>query len=288
MELFPTKDQAFWEEVWVAAIEKAPAKYNGNANVKRWDRMAPNFAKKVSGEEAARRKEKIFSMLTAAGALKSGTTVLDIGAGPGNWAIPMAESGAIVTALEPSGGMINELEKRMAEKGVDNIRVIQDTWQDIHLDGEGLGDGFDLVFASMSPGVRDPETLQKMMTASNGFCYLSTFSGGGWRNSYNAMWKTLFGKELKENSWDFIYPFNYVYSLGYRPAIQFNTWEYEREETVEDAAENILLFLEGQEEITPEVREKVGGYIEERSENGMYIQKRKVCQGAMVWQVKDL
>ncbi len=86
----------------------------------------------------------------------------------------------------------------MAEKGVDNIRVIQDTWQDIHLDGEGLGDGFDLVFASMSPGVRDPETLQKMMTASNGFCYLSSFSGGGWRNSYNAMWKTLFGKELKE------------------------------------------------------------------------------------------
>ncbi len=117
MELFPTKDQAFWEEVWEAAIEKAPAKYNGNANVKRWDRMAPNFAKKVSSEEATRRKEKIFSMLTAAGALKSGTTVLDIGAGPGNWAIPMAESGAIVTALEPSGGMIKELEKKWLKKG---------------------------------------------------------------------------------------------------------------------------------------------------------------------------
>ncbi len=38
---------------------------------------------------------------------------------------------------------------------------------------------FALVFASMSPGVQDPETLEKVMQASRNFCYRSTFSGDG-------------------------------------------------------------------------------------------------------------
>ena len=83
----------------------------------------------------------------------------------------MVEAGATVTALEPSAGMVEILKEKMAEKGIgsDRICIDQRAWQDVDVEKEGLSGQFDLVFASMSPGVNDPETLDKAMRASRKF-----------------------------------------------------------------------------------------------------------------------
>ena len=106
MQLFPLKNQQFWEDTWLLAIDQSQGKYSSEDNVKRWDKRAAGFAKRTATPEALKRKEKILSMLTDAGVLKPGVTILDIGAGPGSWAIPMAEAGAEVTAIEPSQGIL--------------------------------------------------------------------------------------------------------------------------------------------------------------------------------------
>ncbi len=137
----------------------------------------------------------------------------------------------------------------------------------------------------MSPGVRDPETLDKAMRASRKFCYLSTFSGGGWRRGYNDLWRRITGRELEFTSWDFIYPFTYVYSKGYRPQIDFNVWRHDREETVDDAVENILFFVQGAEDVTPELREKVKAHVTREAVDGVFHQKQSICQGIMLWRV---
>ncbi|SLM28367.1 putative SAM-dependent methyltransferase [Desulfamplus magnetovallimortis] len=287
MKLFPLKNQKFWKDLWHNAIDNASEEKSCTENVKRWDKRADSFAKRTSSPEAIRRKEDIFSMLFSAGALKSGSRVLDIGAGPGNWAIPMVEAGAYVTALEPSAGMVDVLKKKMAAKNISpvQIKIDQRAWQDVNVEKEDMIGHFDLVFASMSPGVRDPETLDKAMKASRGFCYLSTFSGGGWRSCYNDMWKEITGEELESSSWDFIYPFTYVYSLGYRPRVAFNVWSHDREESIEDAIQNILFFVEGATEITTEARENLADYVQSHSVDGMFRQKQTICQGVMLWQV---
>jgi hypothetical protein len=120
--------------------------------------------------------------------------------------------GAKVVALEPSGGMIEILREKISAKGIapDRIRIDQRAWQDVDVEEEGLAGQFDLVFVSMSPGVRDPETLEKVMQASINFCYLSTF----------------------------------VYSLGYRPRIDFTVWSHDRKETIDEAVENIIIFFQ--------------------------------------------
>lgn len=285
MHLFPTKNEQFWENVWLSAIEQVPDNKSSGAKVKRWDKRAAGFAKHTAAPEAVKRKEKILSMLKDAGALKSGINVLDIGAGPGNWAIPMVEVGAEVTALEPSQGMVDQLKKQVAEKGVEGISIDQRTWQEIDLEKDDFAGRFDLVFASMSPGVRDPETLRKAMKASRGFCYLSTFSGGGWRSCYNDMWKELFGQELESHSWDFIYPFNYIYSLGYRPCVDFHLLSHNREESIEEAIENIIFFVEMGTNITPDIRKKLAAYVEKNAVDGIFRQEHTICQGIMLWQV---
>lgn len=48
-------------------------------------------------------------------------TVLDIGAGTGRLAIPIAKTVKMVTAIDPSKGMLSYLRENMEKEGVENI-----------------------------------------------------------------------------------------------------------------------------------------------------------------------
>jgi SAM-dependent methyltransferase len=55
-------------------------------------------------------------------------TWLDIGAGAGRYALPLALRVREVVAVEPSGGMRGALRAGMAEHGIGNVRVVAGTW----------------------------------------------------------------------------------------------------------------------------------------------------------------
>lgn len=57
-------------------------------------------------------------------------TWLDIGAGAGRYALPLALRVKEVVAVEPSGGMRRALRTGMAEHGIGNVRVVPGTWPD--------------------------------------------------------------------------------------------------------------------------------------------------------------
>jgi len=57
-------------------------------------------------------------------------TWLDIGAGAGRYALPLALRVREVVAVEPSGGMRRALRTGMAEHGIGNVRVVPGTWPD--------------------------------------------------------------------------------------------------------------------------------------------------------------
>jgi hypothetical protein len=53
---------------------------------------------------------------------------LDIGAGAGRYALPLALHVAEVIAIEPSASMRNALRTGKAEHGLDNVRIVAGTW----------------------------------------------------------------------------------------------------------------------------------------------------------------
>ena len=53
---------------------------------------------------------------------------LDIGAGGGRFALPLALQVREVIAVDPSEGMLRVLREGMAEHGIDNIRVVAGRW----------------------------------------------------------------------------------------------------------------------------------------------------------------
>jgi SAM-dependent methyltransferase len=57
-----------------------------------------------------------------------GETWLDIGAGGGRYALPLALAGARVTAIDPSPGMLGVLRETAAEFNVDGVTTIESRW----------------------------------------------------------------------------------------------------------------------------------------------------------------
>jgi len=62
--------------------------------------------------------------------LEKNDTVIDVGAGGGRIAIPLARRCARVIVVEPSPVMRAGMEASISELGVDNIEVVAETWED--------------------------------------------------------------------------------------------------------------------------------------------------------------
>ncbi|BBO83856.1 class I SAM-dependent methyltransferase [Desulfosarcina ovata] len=96
------------------------------------------------------------------------STVLDIGAGTGSWALLMARHAARVTAMDPSEAMCAVMEEKLAAGNVTNVTIVQGSWPDVDVDAH------DFSFASHSMyGVADFRAfVEKMIRVTRQTCFL--------------------------------------------------------------------------------------------------------------------
>ena len=277
----------FWEREWLEAIKNSPVRRRertfGAESMKRWNRMAKDFARRISDQHAIARRRQVIEGLCTRGILTRESRVLDIGAGPGAWTLPLAEQSRHVTALEPANVMADILKSRLRESGVANVSIKRETWQSADLDALGWRNAFDLVFAAMTPGVDGPSTLKKMMKASRGYCYLSTFAGPGYQSQYAPLWEIFFKEPLGQTIYDIIYPFNLVYTLGYRPGLTFSRWEGRADLARDEAVRMFTSFFENYMEITRDTRSVIEDYINRHSVEGRYLRPGNIRIGTMIW-----
>ena len=62
--------------------------------------------------------------------VEPGDTWLDIGAGAGRFALPIARRAREVIAIDPSPGMLDALREAMAASGIMNLRTVEGRWPD--------------------------------------------------------------------------------------------------------------------------------------------------------------
>ena len=196
-----------WNELWrmtrwVPSGRKGPNEFIDM-------KMAKGFNETVKGH-----KERTGKQIAS---IKLGPeyTVLDVGAGTGRLAIPIAKNVKKVTAIEPSESMLACLDNNMKTEGVTNIACINKMWDDIEI-GVDI-EPHDVVIASHSFEMLGDiqEALKKIDSAAKKSAYIFTFveneRGIMWMN--DDLWNQIYGK--RGHIWsDYIYLYIALHEMG--------------------------------------------------------------------------
>lgn len=106
-----------WEGRWKRIVADRETLASGHAGSGYWDRRSSSYARSTQS-----RVEDYFQVLEPY--LSPRKTLIDVGAGAGRHANPLAERLEWVTAIEPSEGMRSHIHPR------DNMTVVASTWED--------------------------------------------------------------------------------------------------------------------------------------------------------------
>jgi SAM-dependent methyltransferase len=184
-------DEPDWNEIWKARQAR-------HESSKHFDDPSHNWDKKENAEryDASSRQGYDARVKTTIDSLHltKESRVLDIGAGPGTLAIPLAPLVREVTAIEPGAGMLGILRDHVQRDGITNITCIQKRWEDIDPDRD-LSGTYEVVIASLSLTMHDiKEALLKMDAVSSGYVYLFWFVDMPfWERMYADLWQPLHG-----------------------------------------------------------------------------------------------
>ncbi|PKL48704.1 MAG: hypothetical protein CVV42_08660 [Candidatus Riflebacteria bacterium HGW-Riflebacteria-2] len=109
-----------------------------------WSSRAADFAAKVHVPEARQESLDFLQRFD----WSADETVLDVAAGPGTFAIPLAGMVKEVTVTDFSQAMLDQLQQQAAREGIANIRQLPGRWLDLQLPGR-----YDTVLCLNSLGV---------------------------------------------------------------------------------------------------------------------------------------
>lgn len=263
------KNPEFWDK-YSSQLQKGPVNTKC-LKPETWDRVAETYDDLDACPDYMEQVDSVVDMLKSR-ALTQESTVLDVACGTGTYAIRMAPYCRRVTALDISGGMLNQLKKKAEAAGLTNIEIVQKDW--FHYQPK---ERFDLVFVSMTPLTRSTDNLKRMLHLSRRFFGLVTWAGIRENLLLKEMYEQIMGRPLKQKGMDIVLPFNYIYSLGYAPEIRFFRGCWERRRRVDQQADNLIWRLELYRELTRQEKELVRQKVSELAdENGMVTVKTRV------------
>lgn len=271
-----------WNELWKALHVSSPERAEKDRNpAAHWDKRAAAYRRVTRDERSATEQE-----LAILG-VQPGETVLDMGAGTGRLAVPVARTAAHVTALDPSEGMLAILRERMAAEGLTNYSCLRKRWEDAMI-GRDV-EPHDIVVAAFSLGFYDlAAALEKLDAAARRAVYIF-WHAGEWRNPGEmALYRTVFGDEAagEKGYPDYIFPVNILHDAGIYPNVRIYRAAWDAVyDSVEDAARAwAAMHNPGMEDLTP-VREYFARALR-KDGSGKYIETA-VRPTAAVWWEKE-
>ncbi|ABN07214.1 hypothetical protein Mlab_1045 [Methanocorpusculum labreanum Z] len=177
-----------WDETYALALEGKLS--SGDTEDSFWSNQenVDRFVKHLLNKKGGRIEDNIASMH-----IPPGSTVLDIGAGPGTLAVPLACAGCQVTTIEPSVPMGKAMEEYRQHMQAPHISEIRKRWENVTPQEAGL---HDYVIASRSLMFGNLRENMLMMdgTAKKGvhiYWYLTSKSSS-W--GHEDLWQSLHGK----------------------------------------------------------------------------------------------
>jgi SAM-dependent methyltransferase len=269
----------FWAAAWEKSRQKASL-YRGNYDERDWTAFWDQYVStyhKINNlllDDLSR----MVAFWVEEGLVNSHSQVLDIGCGPGTYALPLAEVAKEVTALDTSGKMLENLNEEAGKRGLRNIVPMQINWEKANFDKE-----FDLVLAASSPAVYNYNTLMKMNSVSRGYCLLLHYARGRLSPLRHLLWREVMGEELQGSAFDISFPFNILYAEGFNPNMKFFPQGYSYSERATVVMENFRAYFNIFGRIGPEVERILEKVIRSQAKEGLITEKVSYNLAVMWW-----
>ncbi|MCK4398958.1 MAG: class I SAM-dependent methyltransferase [Methanophagales archaeon] len=271
-------DEIDWTGMWRKSLEESSWGQRAG-KPEYWDARVDQFEGVI---KQSNREAMIMSRLE----IEPDYTVLDIGAGPGTVAIPLAKIVKGVTAVEPSEGMLARLKENASKEHLANVTYINKKWEDVGI-GEDMEEReHDIVIASYSLVMKDIKTtLLKMNDAAKRSVYI--FAGAGREKAGSSFWATF---HKGKPSPDYIFLYNILYQLGIYANVEIMNSNYDMQFRDLDAAvQHYIQHFKGWMDISSgDNEEKLRAYLSDNlvEEEGMLALKQKL-KTAMIWWRKE-
>jgi len=289
MELQPKDNVGCWSDYWNASLGEAD-RMSDDGQLSFWNTRSGSYSKSIDTDASwTETVERVLGLLEEAGFSARNSSVLDIGCGPGPLSLPLARAGAEVTALDISSGMLERLQEKADGEGL-SIRTLECSWWTADIDALGFRDNFDLVIASMTPAVKDLATFEKVMACSKQFCYYSGFLKMCHGHIPTEVYRSILNEDHSHREFGMphmfmLYPFMYLYTLGYRPLIRLDHSFWKEEQDYRAAADGAIDFIGRHRDLDDGIKERIREYFKNASHYGMYSSESEVYTGMMVWTV---
>ena len=150
-----------WDELWTRKMDK-----KGDRG-KDWSKAAVKYSERAS-------KDNYTEQLISKMILSKEDTVLDVGCGEGSVTIPLSEEVSRITAIDATEKMLEILNEKIEEEGINNIETIKDDVNDVSLEKYGK---YDVVLASrVVNGIKSPKKYFQILMKSLTNMYSSHYS----------------------------------------------------------------------------------------------------------------
>jgi SAM-dependent methyltransferase len=236
-----------WNQLW---LDEQQRKSWTRKKKKDWDSRAASFAKRTADSDFSTLFIKMMQPDPA-------WTVLDVGCGPGTLAVPLAEQGLQVTALDSSEGMLEQLQLRQQEAGVTTITPVHGSWTDSWHD---LGlKKHDVAIAARSLSVANlGEGLAKLNRWASQKVFVVDRVGPG---PFDPDLFHAIGRDFQPGP-DFVFTLNILLQMGITPRLDYLQFDQKRTYGNEQEAREAVAWMV--DDCTDLERQKLRGYVAER------------------------
>ncbi len=265
-------------ETWVKSRAYDPA-----IQRQLWDRAASDYRELKIPDP----KENAFlrHMRTAL-PLDASLRTLDVGCGSGIYSMALAPYVQEAVGIDISPNMIRYAKERSRALGLSNTAFHCLDWSEADVEQLGFSDGFDIVFAHMTPAVDDYQTFDKLNRCSRKLCMVEKPARRRDRIQDGAFAQIGLRPCNAQDQGGILQAFSYLWYHGYCPQLSYQEDEWESEKTVEDMTAWCTDRARLQRKLTAAEEAAIARFVEGQAKDGMVLEVTKTTRVTILWRVE--
>lgn len=209
---------------------------------------------------------------------KGAKTFLDVGAGCGTLALPLAKAGKKVTALDPSGAMIDLLNEDIKKEKIRNIKTVHAKWGEVPVKPHDV-----IICANVPQLLKDNEPF---LAAINGLArkkvfLVETADPASDKFYYKELYPLIFGRPFGERT-DYLETYKMLHSMSIFANVEII--EYDFDQPFDDMDEAVLFWKEYMGIVTEEHDARLQGFLEKKLvKKGKALLAKFHKKAAVIW-----